>query len=543
FLITVNLDRGGNNSSLQDAGVFKFCRDLVLQLFMPNFLLCIPFRISKDQSLFDMSTLSFQSSSGVVERGTRAPQKVYVESRLATRCHYERPQCSARRPGWKIVGYLLAIVEEDPDDVPHGHITSLAVKRSHRHLGLAQKLMDQASRAMIENFNAKYVSLHVRKSNRAALHLCSNTLNLQVSGVEPKYSADGEDAYAMKPGLSQMADELRRPVNRRTQPLMIVAVTARNPVSPWKAPVPRTAQKTHTPPPRACLRQSCEHLVFIAAIVIIRCFHFSNVQILLLPRAAGGGGFTLMFLVKYLDSYLDSPSTHNITTMLAKLNSLSAIYSILNAKQAPYDTVENSSYLSSGRISGSEKPKWAKDIRQIRVISKVNAIWSTAILNKKFQWIEKKQQLETKALQLRTKQEVKYSNGNPKEQKLPNGIGKFYSSERHVNEACSPLVATSNTLQNIKEEKASNELNPPPSVHRKMGRKGKEKETKLTKIVSDIYNQGEEDHKEDKAEGDNSHSLTNRQTGGAEQNGLTKPRWGCTLSTSYGHTPEGQAEA
>uniref|UniRef100_A0A674IM91 N-terminal amino-acid N(alpha)-acetyltransferase NatA n=1 Tax=Terrapene triunguis TaxID=2587831 RepID=A0A674IM91_9SAUR len=53
--------------------------------------------------------------------------------------------------------------EEDPDDLPHGHITSLAVKRSHRRLGLAQKLMDQASRAMIENFNAKYVSLHVRK--------------------------------------------------------------------------------------------------------------------------------------------------------------------------------------------------------------------------------------------------------------------------------------------------------------------------------------------------------------------------------------------
>ncbi|XP_031192740.1 N-alpha-acetyltransferase 11 isoform X2 [Mastomys coucha] len=79
----------------------------------------------------------------------------------------------------KIVGYVLAKMEEDPDDVPHGHITSLAVKRSHRRLGLAQKLMDQASRAMIENFGAKYVSLHVRKSNRAALHLYSNTLNFQ----------------------------------------------------------------------------------------------------------------------------------------------------------------------------------------------------------------------------------------------------------------------------------------------------------------------------------------------------------------------------
>ncbi|KPP66270.1 N-alpha-acetyltransferase 10-like [Scleropages formosus] len=86
--------------------------------------------------------------------------------------------------------------EEDPDDVPHGHITSLAVKRSHRRLGLAQKLMDQASRAMIENFNAKYVSLHVRK---------------RISEVEPKYYADGEDAYAMKRDLAHMAGELRRP--------------------------------------------------------------------------------------------------------------------------------------------------------------------------------------------------------------------------------------------------------------------------------------------------------------------------------------------
>ena len=71
FLITVNLDRGSNNSSLQDAGVFKFCRDIVLQLFMPDFLLCILFPISKDQSLFDMSAVSFQSCSGVVERGGR----------------------------------------------------------------------------------------------------------------------------------------------------------------------------------------------------------------------------------------------------------------------------------------------------------------------------------------------------------------------------------------------------------------------------------------------------------------------------------------
>lgn len=102
----------------------------------------------------------------------------------------------------KIVGYVLAKMEEEPDDDMHGHITSLAVKRSHRRLGLARKLMDQAARAMVENFGAKYVSLHVRVSNRAALNLYEKTLKFDRSEVEPKYYADGEDAYAMRKDLA-----------------------------------------------------------------------------------------------------------------------------------------------------------------------------------------------------------------------------------------------------------------------------------------------------------------------------------------------------
>ncbi|KAA3670087.1 N-alpha-acetyltransferase 10/11, partial [Paragonimus westermani] len=66
--------------------------------------------------------------------------------------------------------------EEDPEDVPYGHVTSLAVKRPYRRLGIAQSLMNLASRAMVENFHARYVSLHVRKSNRAALTLYEKTL-------------------------------------------------------------------------------------------------------------------------------------------------------------------------------------------------------------------------------------------------------------------------------------------------------------------------------------------------------------------------------
>lgn len=47
----------------------------------------------------------------------------------------------------KIVGYVLAKMEEEPTDgVQHGHITSLSVMRTHRRLGIAEKLMRQSRR-------------------------------------------------------------------------------------------------------------------------------------------------------------------------------------------------------------------------------------------------------------------------------------------------------------------------------------------------------------------------------------------------------------
>lgn len=111
----------------------------------------------------------------------------------------------------KIVGYVLAKMcdqmfslklknafrEEDAAEV-HGHITSLAVARSHRKLGLATKLMNAArrrtqisnrqgipppslcaDRAMAEVFDAEYSSLHVRITNKAAFHLYTETLGYE----------------------------------------------------------------------------------------------------------------------------------------------------------------------------------------------------------------------------------------------------------------------------------------------------------------------------------------------------------------------------
>lgn len=101
-------------------------------------------------------------------------------------------------------------MEEDPTDgIPHGHITSLSVMRTHRRLGLAEKLMRQSQRAMAETFNAQYVSLHVRVSNQAALHLYRDTLGFKVDKIEDKYYADGENAYSMRMDLADLKADLR----------------------------------------------------------------------------------------------------------------------------------------------------------------------------------------------------------------------------------------------------------------------------------------------------------------------------------------------
>lgn len=106
----------------------------------------------------------------------------------------------------KIVGYVLAKMEEDAKQ-PHGHITSLAVLRTHRKLGLATKLMNAAQRAMQDTFGAEYVSLHVRKSNTAAYHLYTETLGYEQHDIEAKYYADGEDAYDMRKPFKKTEQE------------------------------------------------------------------------------------------------------------------------------------------------------------------------------------------------------------------------------------------------------------------------------------------------------------------------------------------------
>lgn len=61
---------------------------------------------------------------------------------------------------------------------------------------------------MVETFGAQYISLHVRVSNQAAIHLYRNTLGFANEKTESKYYADGEDAYCMKLDLTPIRDRL-----------------------------------------------------------------------------------------------------------------------------------------------------------------------------------------------------------------------------------------------------------------------------------------------------------------------------------------------
>ncbi|MCO5609970.1 hypothetical protein L7F22_064205 [Adiantum nelumboides] len=95
--------------------------------------------------------------------------RVY-DSRLLPRTHLAAVVLRCRRRKGPNRGLHSRQDEEDPaDGIPHGHVTSISVLRSYRRLGLANKLMKQSQTEMRNVFGAKYVSLHVRQTNRAAI--------------------------------------------------------------------------------------------------------------------------------------------------------------------------------------------------------------------------------------------------------------------------------------------------------------------------------------------------------------------------------------
>ncbi|KAK8790565.1 n-alpha-acetyltransferase catalytic subunit [Blastocystis sp. subtype 4] len=105
----------------------------------------------------------------------------------------------------EIVGYVLGKVDEDIPKV--GNITSVAVSRSYRRMGIAQKLMRQVQRKMIEVYHLERCTLNVRETNYAAYHLYHDVLGFKRLDVDVKYYADGENGIKMEQDLIVLAKE------------------------------------------------------------------------------------------------------------------------------------------------------------------------------------------------------------------------------------------------------------------------------------------------------------------------------------------------
>ena len=126
-----------------------------------------------------------------------------------------QPQSRKNFPGFnggqnepKIVAYVLGKVETRPsidyndptsrrDRVERlGHVTSLAVQKDFRRLGLAKAMMNQLHHHL-QHHGIASCGLHVRTSNLAACRLYEDD-GYQIDQIIKRYYQDGEDAYFMR---------------------------------------------------------------------------------------------------------------------------------------------------------------------------------------------------------------------------------------------------------------------------------------------------------------------------------------------------------
>ena len=103
----------------------------------------------------------------------------------------------------KVLGYVLSKLDDEGKNQkspppPHGHVTSVAVYSQYRKLGIATKLLSYTHHTLRECYNAQYVNLNVRETNRAAHILYQNTLHYKFLMVDEGYYADGENGWNLR---------------------------------------------------------------------------------------------------------------------------------------------------------------------------------------------------------------------------------------------------------------------------------------------------------------------------------------------------------
>lgn len=101
----------------------------------------------------------------------------------------------------EIVGYIMCRIETGISSfkllgiTKKGHVISIAVLPEHHRKGIGCKLIEEATRAMVD-YKAKECYLEVRESNKPAITLYKK-LGFKVTKTNRNYYADGEDAIIM----------------------------------------------------------------------------------------------------------------------------------------------------------------------------------------------------------------------------------------------------------------------------------------------------------------------------------------------------------
>ena len=104
-------------------------------------------------------------------------------------------------PSGRLMGYILGKAEGDKN-LWHGHVTAVTVSQEYRRLGVAKNLMSYLEDVSQNLYNAYFVDLFVRVSNKLAQLMYQNIGYVVYRQVLGYYSGDaGEDAYDMRKAL------------------------------------------------------------------------------------------------------------------------------------------------------------------------------------------------------------------------------------------------------------------------------------------------------------------------------------------------------
>ena len=118
-------------------------------------------------------------------------------------------------PNGRLMGYILGKAEGEKK-LWHGHVSAVTVAQEYRRLGVAKNLMIHLERITDELFNAYFVDLFVRQSNKLAQLMYSNIQYVTYRRVLGYYSGE-EDALDMRKALKR--DTERTSVIPLTHPI------------------------------------------------------------------------------------------------------------------------------------------------------------------------------------------------------------------------------------------------------------------------------------------------------------------------------------